>query len=421
MADGSNTLLADATDRLRAGDTSWDTYPPTYRAADGAPALLVNTDGDYKYLGRLVVEFNDAGLVLPDSVDPHLSGAYTTYRQGGQPFAGRPVPEVSRISESLCRILIARDGNIIAHTDVYQDGRLGAVRTQETNLGNLVADSFLWIALRVDPDVAVSLKNGDGIRDDIGIAVQPAGATGPADAQFLPPPANPVTGKLRGDLSQFDVAGALRFDNGLVIIPLTSRQLVAIMEHAVGDGNVGAVPSGDFPQVAGMRFSFDPAEAAGQRIWSLAVIDDGGEVSDRVVENGQLAGDPERVIKMATLNFLANGGSGYPFPVPHPGRIDLSGAAGQYNPHDADFQDANGNGVIDEPVAAADPGLGDAFAPGEEHDALAETWSASMAKHPSAGRKRSLWTTDASRIWAFQAKPIPSLSKHRHPHATRIA
>ena len=91
-----------------------------------------------------------------------------------------------------------------------------------------------------------------------------------------------------------------------------------------------------------------------------------------MVENGELSGDPERVIKMATLNFLANGGSGYPFPVPHPGRIDFSGEAGQYNPHDADFPDANGNGVIDGPVAAADPGLADAFALGKEQDALAE-------------------------------------------------
>ena len=372
VAGGSNTLLADATDRLRHGDKAQDTYPLTYRAADGAPVLLVNTDGDYRYLGRLVVRFDDAGRVLPDSVDPHLSGAYATDLQGGQAFAGRPIPEVSRVAESLRRILIARDGNIIARTEVYLDGRRSTVRTQESNLGNLVADAFLWIARQVDPDVAVSIKNSGGIRDDIGIVVQPAGATDPADVQFLPPPANPVTGKLQGEVSQFDVESTLRFDNGLVIIPLTARQLVAVIEHTVGADDVGDVPSGGFPQVGGIRFSFDPEAPAGQRVRSLAVIDDSGEVSDRVVENGELMGDPERVIKMATLNFLANGGSGYPFPVPHPGRIDFSGEAGQYNPHDADFPDANGNGVIDEPVADADPGLVDAFAAGKEQDALAE-------------------------------------------------
>ena len=372
VAGGSNTLLADATDRLRDGDTAQDTYPLTYHAADGAPALLVNTDGDYKYLGRLVVQFDNAGRVLPDSVDPHLSGAYATDRQGGQALVGQPIPEVTQVAESLRKILIARDGNIIARTDVFLDGRRSTVRTQESNLGNLVADSFLWIARQVDPDVRVSLKNSGGIRDDIGIVVQPAGTTDPADVQFFPPPANPVTGKLGGEVSQFDVESTLRFDNGLVIVPLTARQLVTVMEHTVGADNVGEVPSGGFPQVGGMRFSFDPAAPAGQRIRSLAVIDDSGAVSDRVVENGELTGSPERIIKMATLNFLANGGSGYPFPVPHPGRVDLSGEAGQYNPHDTDFPDANGNGVIDEPVIDADPGRSNAFAAGKEQDALAE-------------------------------------------------
>ena len=372
VAGGSNTLLADATDRLRNGDTAEDTYPLTYRAADDAPVLLVNTDGDYNYLGRLVVQFDAAGRVIPDSIDPYLSGAYATDRQGAQAFAGRPIPEVSRVAAALRSVLAVRDGNIIARTDVYLDGRRGAVRTQESNMGNLVADSYLWIARRIDPEVRVSLKNSGGIRDDIGLVVHPPGATDPSDAQFLPPSANPTTGKLQGDVSQFDIEGTLRFDNGLVIIPLTARQLVEVLEHTIGADEIGEVASGGFPQVGGMRFSFDPTAAPGQRIRSLAIVDDNGKVSDRVVENGELAGDPEREIKMVTLNFLANGGSGYPFPVPHPGRVDFSGEAGQYNPHDADFPDANGNGIIDKPVAAADPGLADAFAIGKEQDALAE-------------------------------------------------
>lgn len=102
------------------------------------------------------------------------------------------------------------------------------------------------------------------------------------------------------------------------------------------------------------------------------MIDDNGNVGDLVVENGDLTGDPEREVKMATLNFPANGGSGCPFPVPHPGRVDFSGEAGQYKWHDADFPDANANGVIDGPTADADPGRSDAFAMGKEQDALAE-------------------------------------------------
>ena len=145
VAGGSNTLLADATDRLWHGDVAEDTYPLLYYSADDAPVLLVNTDGDYKYLGRLVVQFDGAGRVIPESIDPYLSGAYATAPQGGQAFAGQPIPEVSRVAESLRGVLSIRDGNIIGRTEVYLDGRRGAVRTQETNLGNLIADAILWV------------------------------------------------------------------------------------------------------------------------------------------------------------------------------------------------------------------------------------------------------------------------------------
>ena len=371
VAGGSNTLLADENDRLRDGDEAADTYPLRFESPKGEPLLLVNTEGDYKYLGRLVVSFDEQGVVLPETIDPFVSGVYATDKQGAQAFAGRPVPAVSRIAASLRGVLQARDGNIIGKTSVYLAGRRGAVRTQETNLGNLTADANLWLARQVDAEVAVSLKNGGGIRGEIGIVVQPPGTTDPADMVFLPPPANPTIGKEEGDVSQFDIEGTLRFNNGLAIVPLTARQLAAIMEHAIGFDGVGHVTVGRFPQVAGMRFSFDPVAPAGQRVRSLAIVDDSGSVTERVIERGVMVGDPERRIKMVTLNFLANGDDGYPFPVPGTGRIDLTGEDGQPNPPHPAFPDTNGNGRLDGPVLV-DPGRTDFAAPGTEQDTLAE-------------------------------------------------
>ena len=376
VAGGSNTLLADDTDRLRAGDAAADTYPLRYETADGGIALLVNTDGDYRYLGRLIVGFDAEGAVIPESIDPHLSGAYATDRQGGQAFAGRPIPEVGRVVRILRGVLAARDGSIVGRTAVYLDGRRGAVRTHETNLGNLTADANLWLARQVDPEVRISLKNAGGIRGDIGRIWQPPGSTDPSQAERLPPAANPVANKAEGDISQFDIESALRFNNGLVILPLTARELVDVIEHAVGFDGVGEVLDGRFPVIAGMRFSFDPTAAPGQRIRSMAVLDGDGTVGDRVVENSALAGDPERRFKMVTLDFLADGGNDYPFSVPNPQRIDLSAEAGQFNAGqfnlpDPDFPDANVNGVIDE-SNTADPGLADFAKPGTEQDAFAE-------------------------------------------------
>ena len=302
IAGGSNTLLADATDRLRPGDVAKGTYPMRLESSTGDPVILVNTDGDYRYLGRLVVDFDGEGLIITESVDPYVSGAYATDLQGAQLFAGAPIPEVSSITASLRSVLQERDGNIAGRTGVFLQGRRAHVRTQETNLGNLTADANLWIAQQVDPETMVSFKNAGGIRDQIGIVVQPPGTTSPEDARFLPPPANPVTGKGSGDVSQFDIEGALRFNNGLAIVPLTARQLVAIVEQSIGFEGVGEVPVGNFPQVGGMRFSFDPGAPPGQRIRSLALFDDSGAVADRVVEDGALAGNPERLIKVVTLS-----------------------------------------------------------------------------------------------------------------------
>ena len=368
---GSNTLLADETDRLRPGHTAAGAYPLTYRSPSGAPVLLVNTDGDYKYLGRLVVDFDSSGHIIPASVDPYQSGAYATDTQGAQAFSGVPIAEVTRVADTLRSVITVRDGNILGSAAVYLDGRRGTVRTEESNLGSLTADANLWLARQVDPEVQVSLKNGGGIRDGIGLVVQPPGSTDPSQVEYLPPAANPATGKAEGDLSQFDIEGSLRFNNGLVIAPLTAEQLAVIMEHGIGFDGVGEVQDGRFPQVGGMRFSFDPEAPIGERIQSLAVIGEDGAVADRVVVDGVLSGDPDRVIKVVTLNFLANGGDGYPFPMPHAERIDLAGEAGQFNAPDSDFPDTNGNGNIDGPKAV-DPGAADFAAAGSEQDALAE-------------------------------------------------
>ena len=371
VAGGSNTILADSTDRLRTGDQAIGTYPLHFESPNGEPVLLVSTDVDYRYLGRLVVEFDEQGVAMLDSLDPYVSGAYATDRQGGQALPGRPIPEVTRIAESLRSVLRVRDGNIVGRTSVYLSGDRQDVRTQETNMGNLTADANLWYARLFDPEVAVSLKNAGGIRSSIGIRVQPPGTTSPADVEYMPPQANPVTGREEGQISQFEIQNTARFDNGLVIIPVTAENLVRLVENGVGFEGVGEVTRGRFPQVGGMRFSFDPNAPAGQRVQSLAIVDDDGRVVDRVVENGALAGDPDRLIKVVTLDFLANGGDEYAYPVPSASRVNLAGEAGQPNAPDPDFPDTNGNGVLDDAVEV-DPGLVDFSRAGAEQDALAE-------------------------------------------------
>ncbi len=266
VAGGSNTILADADDALRAGDVAIDTYPLEYASASGEPVLVVNTDADYRYLGRLVVGFDDDGVLLPATLDESVNGAYAATSDAAAALGAMPVPEVASIATALRDVLATRDGNIVGRTDVYLDGRRSQVRTEETNLGNLTADANLWLARQADPSVAVSLKNGGGIRSDIGLVVQPPGSNDPADVEFLPPPANVAAGKAEGDISEFDLQGALRFNNGLTLLTLTAAELVDVLEHAVAASGDGATP-GQFPQVGGLSLRIRPgaARARGRR------------------------------------------------------------------------------------------------------------------------------------------------------------
>lgn len=318
IAGGSNTILADETDRLRAGDTAVDTYPLALESASGDPVLVVNTDGSFHYVGRLVVTFDPAGVIRPDSIDPDESGIYAADEIGAGERA--PIPVVATIVEAIGAVIRAKDGNLLGKTSVFLDGLRISVRTEETNLGNLTADANLAIGRAVDPSVTISIKNGGGIRESIGQIVYPPGSTDPDDAVEQPPAANPQAGKEQGQISQMDIESALPFNNDLSLVTVTAARLEAILEHAVAATTAGATP-GRFPQVGGMKFSFDPTKEPGQRVINL-VVGDTVVIRDGAVQSGV---GPFRVV---TLGFLASGGDGFPFPTDaSANRVELRGSA----------------------------------------------------------------------------------------------
>jgi len=338
IAGGSNTLLADSDDVLRAGDVAEGEYPIIITtdengAAKDAPTVVVNTDGNYRYVGQLIVTFDDAGEILPNSINPLVNGAFATDDAGlvrlstalGTDISTLIDPEVQDIVDSLAEVIADADGSIFGSTDVFLNGTRDDVRTQETNLGNLTADANLFVAKQTDPTVQVSLKNGGGIRDNIGVITFPPGSTDPEDVLKLPTQANPLAGKEEGDISQLDVANSLRFNNGLTLLTVTALELKQLLEHGLAETVEGETP-GRFPQVGGMSFSFDASQTAieiddagnviteGQRVRNLVIEGEDGRATDIIVRNGELVGNPNREIRMVTLNFLAGGGDGYPFP-----------------------------------------------------------------------------------------------------------
>lgn len=330
IAGGSNTLLADESDRLRTGDTAQGVYPIIHNSLTGEPVAVVNTKGNYKYVGRLVVDFDENGRIIPNSIDPNISGAFPTDELGVTETGNAPPHPLMLPGINFAKAVIApKDGNIFGQTEVFLNGETREVRTQETNLGNLSADANLFVARQVDHTAVISLRNSGSVRASIG-AIGPAG-------EELPPRPNPPVGKEEGEVSQLDIQNVLRFNNQLTLVTITAAQLRQVLEHSLAGVSPGATP-GSFPQVGGFKFSFDATRPVNDRVRSLVIVNDRGNPQDVVIHNGQVVGDPNRTFRMVTLNFLAGGGDGYPFSgfaAANPSlfnRVDLQGGQGNFAP-----------------------------------------------------------------------------------------
>lgn len=395
IAGGSHTPLLDANDvaRTDGGNAVTRGYPILQKGADGRDVLVLNTDANYRYVGRVVVEFDDQGFLDLTKLNDIVNGAFATDEAGVDRVYGSDVNPRDRananivaISDALKQVIASKDNTITGKTEFFLNGTRSDVRTQETNLGNLTADANLNYGQQIDSSVVISLKNGGGIRDNIGQVSGSGGATSGDDIQKLPPQPNPLApNKQAGDVSQLDIENSLRFNNGLTLITVTASQLKELLEHGVAGVRSGATP-GSFPQVGGMRFSFDATRTAqvlatdgtvttaGDRIRSLAIVNEKGRIVDEVVRDGVVVGDPTRSFRMVTLNFLAGttqtaGGDGYPFfryVRENPAlanRVDLTGEPAN--------TDVNRNGIVDGPVTFP-AGRFTFSATGSEQDALAE-------------------------------------------------
>jgi 5'-nucleotidase / UDP-sugar diphosphatase len=328
VAGGSHSVFAKPSDRLRPEDFVASPYPTQFTSATGEPVYVVNTGSNYRYVGRLIASFDEAGRLT--GFDDR-SGAYATDIQGVLDTGNvAPSAAVVDVVTRLAAIVDGKDGNRFGRTSVYLNGIRTSVRTEETNLGDLTADANLWRARQTDPTTVVSLKNGGGIRDSIG-AVSSSGG----NVSLTPPPANPRVGKQAGEVSQLDIENSLRFNNTLSLVTLTAQQLRDTMEWAVA----GSGTPGQFPQVAGLNFSFVPTNAPmtyvrdtngvptainfpGERLRNLVVIR-ADDSQDLVVENGQIVGDTNRTFRIVTLNFMAAGGDSYLPLTRGTNRIDL--------------------------------------------------------------------------------------------------
>lgn len=293
IAGGGDELLANPGDLLVPGESPVGAYPAMSTTLDGVSVPVVVTPGDYKYVGRLALGFDSAGNL----VEIGTESGVVRVAGGDQPDAVQPDPAVqAQVVDPVIAALDAQAQNIVYSTDVGLDGQRPNIRRVETNLGNLIADAFLWVANDRAPafglgTVDVALTNGGGIRND---TVIPA-----------------------GDVSELTNFGILPFSNFVSVVPnIPASQFKEILENAVSQI---AGTNGRYAQVAGFRMRIDLAQTAQTLDASGNVVTPGERVREVVLDDGTvLVSDGAlaagaRDVSIAIVDFLARGGDQYPF------------------------------------------------------------------------------------------------------------
>ena len=185
---------------------------------------------------------------------------------------------VKKYKDQLTSKLDVKIGQV---SGVFPRGGSPAVeRSGENPMGDYIAD-----LLRAKYKTDFAITNGGGIRDTF-----PAKNYLPADASLV------RTGSGALDVTLGDAFTVYPFGNQVATTVVSGVNLWKALENGVG-GNYPA--DGRFPQVSGLKFSFDASKPVGSRIVSVTKAD-GTPIAKDATE-----------YTLATLDYIIYGGDGY--------------------------------------------------------------------------------------------------------------
>ncbi|MGF6258161.1 5'-nucleotidase C-terminal domain-containing protein [Ensifer sp. LBL] len=232
-------------------------YPTMVDNPGGYKVPVVQAGSYTKYLGDLVVTFDDKGVVKSAKGDPILVDSSV-----------KPDESVlARVAE-LGKPIEELRSKIIAKTEAPIDGSRENCRAKECEMGSLLTDAMLD---RVKGQgVTIAITNGGGLRASI-------------DA---------------GDVSMGEAITVLPFQNTVATFQIKGDGIRAALENGLSKLEEAG---GRFPQVAGMKFSFDKSKPVGSRVVSVEVKE--GEAYVPL--------DPAKTYSLVTNNYMRNGGDGY--------------------------------------------------------------------------------------------------------------
>ncbi|MEX2520431.1 MAG: 5'-nucleotidase C-terminal domain-containing protein, partial [Paracoccaceae bacterium] len=247
----SHTYLS-ASDPKREG-----AYPTWVTGPTGALVPIVQAYAYSRYIGELTIDFDDDGDVIFADGDTALLDASV-----------KPEPAIAARVAELGAPIAEAMSRVVAEAAAPIDGDRASCRARECEMGALITAAMLERA--AGQGVTLAIANGGGMRASI-----------PA-----------------GQVTMGDVLAVLPFQNTIATMKLSGAHVVEALEGGVGKVEEAA---GRFPQVAGLRFAFDPAAKPGSRVTAVEIKNG----------DGWAPIDPAAIYGVVTNNYMRQGGDGY--------------------------------------------------------------------------------------------------------------
>lgn len=294
----SHSLLGDYS---KNGLSSEGAYPTLISKKTGKKTFIVQSWEWGKVIGMLDVDFDKDGNPLSASGSPSLISG-NSFRQKDKHGNKAEVPAETKASiiksieenqlvaipgedteaaailapykagvEAMQKLVVAKVPESILHIRKPGKHSSGTILPGGSQVGPVVCESMLWKANSSNLKAQIALLNGGGIRIDIP----------------------------EGDLTVAKVNELLPFQNKLILLELTGKEIKEAIETGLADADGSG---GGFPCVAGMRLTADNNKPAWHRLIKAEIITPSGKFEP--------LSDTAKY-RLITNSYLAGGGNGY--------------------------------------------------------------------------------------------------------------
>lgn len=234
------------------------------------PGIDLVLSGHHHWLYKKAEKVAGTYIVEAGSYSTHVGLAELYFKNGKISKVGWSIkqskdqtkedPKAKAIADVYHAQALELGKKVVGKSDVNLDGMRTHVRTEETNLANLITD-----AMREEGKADLALFNGGGIRESV-----------PS-----------------GEITLYNIGKPLPFVNSLMTVEMKGEKVYQAIERGLREWPYGA-SNGGFLQVSGIVYTFDGSKPAGERLVS---VEKDGKPLER-----------DKLYKVATNDYLVNGG-----------------------------------------------------------------------------------------------------------------